>query len=448
MISATFQDIPEAYRESSFYTLDNYVLPKKAEIHPDINQVANDFAPVEEEHTQTNSEETSGPFHLPEIPLKKFPKKNKASACRELLQEIKSLTFITSDLESLESLEEGLLDLRDMLLASCPIDSGLVIEEPKAQKRFRERELSKLPVPKKKAVNHNRVGVKAEETRKASVRKLDDCFPIQNTKGNIECEEVNITVDAVYDIPPMSTETPDNDVPIITAVLENNVMPRKRRRMLLSKEEKTLIVEKDMLSDESINIAMNLLNDQFGAHIAGLMDTVLGKTNGFEIVPRTKPFVQILHTGAQHWICVANMSKDRIHNNKVEVYDSLSSGTVNANVMSQISSFCYTTEKSICLDVKSVQQQENGVDCGPFAIAFATGLIMNEDPTEVTYDERKLREHLLKCLTEGKMSPFPKKTSNAGKVIRCKNKKVYPTLLQLSNAFSKRTVNGGMLFLF
>jgi len=95
-------------------------------------------------------------------------KKNKASACRELRQEIKSLSFITNDQESLESLEEGLLDLRDMLLASCPIDSTeLVIEEPEAQKRFEKIEASNIPVPQKKAINHSRVGIKADKKRKA-----------------------------------------------------------------------------------------------------------------------------------------------------------------------------------------------------------------------------------------------------------------------------------------
>jgi len=36
VISATFQDTPETYRESSFYTLDNFVLPTKAEIQPEL----------------------------------------------------------------------------------------------------------------------------------------------------------------------------------------------------------------------------------------------------------------------------------------------------------------------------------------------------------------------------------------------------------------------------
>ena len=46
-----------------------------------------------------------------EIPKKVYPKKSTASACREILNKIKSLTFVVYDGKALEKLEEQLLDI-------------------------------------------------------------------------------------------------------------------------------------------------------------------------------------------------------------------------------------------------------------------------------------------------------------------------------------------------
>ena len=48
------------------------------------------------------------------------------------------------------------------------------------------------------------------------------------------------------------------------------------------------------------------------------------------------------------------------------------------------------------VEIKGVQQQTISVDCGLFAIAFATSLVFGEDPANVTYDSEKLRMHLKK----------------------------------------------------
>lgn len=54
-----------------------------------------------------------------------------------------------------------------------------------------------------------------------------------------------------------------------------------------------------------------------------------------------------------------------------------------------------------------VQQQTNGDDCGLFAIAFATGLAANIEPTTRKYDQEKFRGHLLKRFKYGQISIFP-----------------------------------------
>ena len=65
-----------------------------------------------------------------------------------------------------------------------------------------------------------------------------------------------------------------------------------------------------------------------------------------------------------------------------------------------------------------VQQQKNGADCGLFSIAFATSLAFGEDPSNSTCNSAALRPHLIKCLTSGRIAPFPK--IEGKRVVRCK----------------------------
>ena len=53
-----------------------------------------------------------------------------------------------------------------------------------------------------------------------------------------------------------------------------------------------------MLTDESINIAQQMLADQF-PEFDGFFDTVTGATQSFDIVKSDKKFIQVLHTASQ-----------------------------------------------------------------------------------------------------------------------------------------------------
>ena len=48
-------------------------------------------------------------------------------------------------------------------------------------------------------------------------------------------------------------------------------------------------------------------------------------------------------------------------------------------------------------------------DCGLFAIAFAIALAYEEQPGHCLFDQNKMRQHLLKSLQEGEMTPLPLK---------------------------------------
>ena len=121
-------------------------------------------------------------------------------------------------------------------------------------------------------------------------------------------------------------------------------------------------------------------------YIEGLLSPTIGKAKQFPVM--RNDFIQVLHTGGIHWVCVSNIGCS--HNNQVKLYDSLYSG-IAALLFNQDSDVI-----EIC--VAPVDQQTNGTDCGVFTIAFATELCYNMDPTSLKFSRRAIRAHLLDSL--------------------------------------------------
>ena len=47
--------------------------------------------------------------------------------------------------------------------------------------------------------------------------------------------------------------------------------------------------------------------------------------------------------------------------------------------------------------MKNMQKQNGSLDCGLFAIAVMTSLAHKENPSTVTYDQKRLKQHLQEC---------------------------------------------------
>ena len=62
------------------------------------------------------------------------------------------------------------------------------------------------------------------------------------------------------------------------------------------------------------------------------------------------------------------------------------------------------------MELPPAQVQQGGVDCGLFAIAFAYELAAGNagNPSDVSFEQGKMREHLVKCLERGLFKPFPR----------------------------------------
>ena len=144
----------------------------------------------------------------------------------------------------------------------------------------------------------------------------------------------------------------------------------------------------------------HVLLQEVNPMIEGFQRPTLGPIRNFTIM--TGEFIQILHTGNQHWVCVSSVG---CLPGMVNLYDSLFHDIIETEVEEQVKSMMAGAYKG--LQNVPVQQQNNGSDCGVFAIAFATCLVYGIKPEDVDFDIRKMRPHLLSCFKNKKMSLFP-----------------------------------------
>ena len=130
--------------------------------------------------------------------------------------------------------------------------------------------------------------------------------------------------------------------------------------------------------------------------IEGFQRTTLGPVSNFNVM--SGEFIQILHTGAQHWVCISTIGCSTGY---VNLYDSMFHEVIGVEVEEQVTSLLH--DSYLGINNVSVQQQQNGSDCGIFAISFATCLVYFESPENVTFDIPKMRKHLAQCLRNRKM---------------------------------------------
>ena len=134
--------------------------------------------------------------------------------------------------------------------------------------------------------------------------------------------------------------------------------------------------------------------------IEGFQRPTLGPVRNFSIM--TSDFVQILHTGRSHWVCVSSINCPA---GMVNLYDSLFNEIIENEVEEQVKSLFGGNFQGITN--VPVQQQLNGSDCGVFAVAFVTCLVYGSNPQDFMFHIPQMRPHLLECLKAGDMRLFP-----------------------------------------
>ena len=172
---------------------------------------------------------------------------------------------------------------------------------------------------------------------------------------------------------------------------------------LLKGDEKSILLSSDMwLNDIIINAAQSPTKVKY-PQIGGFQDTLLQWRLSFSV--ENGEFIQILNHGNNHWITVTNIGMSTM--SAVCVFDSLNGKRFSHEMQKIIASILHPNKTEVLMKVEDVQFQEDGHSCGLFAIAFAVSLCHGDDPRKLVYSQPEMRQHLLTCLQNGEILPFP-----------------------------------------
>ena len=168
-------------------------------------------------------------------------------------------------------------------------------------------------------------------------------------------------------------------------------------RNTLKHSDKKIIEDGSQLTDKHIQLAQTLIRGQF-PRIGGLQSTLLQER--YHNLPSNS--IQVVHClKRHHWIVASNVLSASGH---VHIYDSLHTTTDEEST--ELVKNMFGTEDSF-VNIPKIQIQMGGADCGLFAIAYVTSLAHGDDPSVISYEQIKMRGHLIECFTKGKLIPFP-----------------------------------------
>ena len=95
--------------------------------------------------------------------------------------------------------------------------------------------------------------------------------------------------------------------------------------------------------------------------------------------------VQIHYTGYTHWVASSNIGGE------VKLYDSKASAELPSSLEEQLAAIYETIAgDGLMVTRVPVQQQEGGVDCGLFSIAYAFHLLRGDDIKQLCLDQSKM----------------------------------------------------------
>ena len=196
------------------------------------------------------------------------------------MNQIKSLTYLVNDVDTLDSLEDQLKVSLELLENEVPKEEGVIVQPVKVKRKVKKSNI-KDEIPKAKRIKSNltgRVGVKVEQMKLSSnltlpnlIKEpvnqiLEQVAPADNTMYDILMQETNnhnysdetlkkekCVVEK--ELEEEVLEESDDEI-AITGYVEAHGPVEKRRTMLFSDNEKKLIEENEMLTDQSIDLAI------------------------------------------------------------------------------------------------------------------------------------------------------------------------------------------------
>lgn len=127
--------------------------------------------------------------------------------------------------------------------------------------------------------------------------------------------------------------------------------------------------------------------------------------------------MQIHFVNENHWVASSYL------NGVISLYDSLSSGTISPGLEEQLARNYGHLEGSIedgglTIHHVSVQKQDGTKDCGLFSIAFAYHAALGDDLANISFQQDKLRSHLVTCFENNCLSKFPTTTRKSSRACK------------------------------
>ena len=165
---------------------------------------------------------------------------------------------------------------------------------------------------------------------------------------------------------------------------------------------KQILQSSRWLDDLLITASQNLLHQQH-PEVGSLQPPVLATQLAME--PQGGEFIQIVNI-KNHWITLSTVGCQPGH---INIYDSLHMSIPKA-VKELIADLMQWKGKEITINYCDVQWQIGADDCGIFAIAFATAICNGLDPASIVFDQVQLRKHLMTCLNNRVLTPFPERS--------------------------------------
>ena len=170
----------------------------------------------------------------------------------------------------------------------------------------------------------------------------------------------------------------------------------ERHGYQLSLLDKEALYNGEMLNDLHINISQAILKNQFPEE-DGLICTLLQAKKTIKLQIRCG--LQIVHCKGNHWILASNMNCEE---GTLQVFDSLYA-SVDEGTFSILKGLFWFTK----LKMMPFQKQKGASDCGLFSIATATAILFGQDPAWSSFEQHKMRNHLLNCIECGSFTTFP-----------------------------------------
>ena len=194
----SWKSLSKIYTSSPFFTIDVYVFSIGEPVALDIENTEDPLLgssslqdEASKENFETNKMERNA-SKFEELTVKKEKVKLDFS-CREIMKEIKSLSYIIDNRDALENLKQRLTESRDEFAHYVPTDHGLVAENSKEkvklEKSLKRKPMENLPMQKiRKSKFTGRVGVANEAKRFASNINVSEKY--RSNASNIETSQV------------------------------------------------------------------------------------------------------------------------------------------------------------------------------------------------------------------------------------------------------------------